>query len=255
MLDRPSSAAEKAQALRQRLGLGTGYVDVFDVLRRLEIEVYRRPVPHDGLDGSLIIRDGVAFIFVNSAGAITRQRLTAAHELGHYELGERHDGTEVLEGFGSVNDDREEWDAFRFARHFLMDEQGVRQLVATLSEEEERVAAVAHRFVVSPTVAAIHLAELKVIKPATKTRLKNGFDSGSLRPAAFLARYGFYMDDMSNPVTTLDAGHIQRSVQAYKDGILSLVALAEVLVLSPDEARALLIEAGIPVDDHTAAAR
>jgi Zn-dependent peptidase ImmA (M78 family) len=254
MLDRPSSAAEKAQALRQRLGLGTGYVDVFDVLRRLEIEVYRRPVPHDALEGSLIIRDGVAFIFVNSAGAITRQRLTAAHELGHYELGERHDGTEVLEGVGAVNDDREEWEAFRFARHFLMDEQGVRQLVANLTEEEERVAAVAHRFVVSPTVAAVHLAELKVIKRATKTRLKDGFDSGSLRPSAFLSRYGFYVDDMSNPVTTLDAGHIQRSVQAYADGILSLVALAEVLVLSPDEARELLVEAGIPVDDSVTTA-
>ncbi len=250
MLGRSSSAAEKAQALRQRLTLGSGYVDVFDVLRRLKIELYRRPVPHDALEGSLTIRDGVAFIFVNSTGAVTRQRLTAAHELGHFELGERHDGTEILEGVGSVDDDREEWDAFRFARHFLMDEQGVRQLVAGLADEEERVAAAAHQFVVSPTVAAIHLAELGVIKATTKKRLKDGFDSGSLRPAAFLSRYGFYMDDMSNPVTALDAGHIQRSVQAYKDGLLSLVALAEVLMLSPDEAHETLANAGVPVDER-----
>ena len=245
-----SRAQEKAEALRQRLGLGHDYVDVFDVLRRLEIEVYRRPIPGEALEGSLTIRDGAAFIFVNSSGALTRQRLTAAHELGHFELGDRHDGTEVLENFESVNDDQaDEWEAFRFARHFLMDEQGVRQLVAAIDDEEHRVAAVAHRYVVSPGVVAIHLAELRLIKVATKARLRLGFGDGTLKPSAFLARYGFDMNDLSNAITAVDSGHVARSVHAYDDGLLSLAGLADVLQLSVDDALSLLTEAGIGVRD------
>ena len=245
---RRSGAQEKAQALRQRLVLGTGYVDIFAVLRELNFEVYRRPFHGDGLEGSLQVRDGVPFIFVNSSGAVTRQRLTAAHELGHYELGAHEEGTEVLEGPG-WNNDAEEWEVFRFARHFLMDEQGTRQLVSAMTDEEQRIAAVAHRFVVSPSVAAIHLAELVLIKRSTKERVKQGFDNGSLKPSAFLARYGYAMNDLSDPAVELDPGHVQRSVRAYADGLMSLDALSEVLMMTPAEARAMLLESGI--EPHT----
>ena len=111
---------EKAQALRQRLNLGSGYVDVFEVLRDLGIEVYRHAFPEDRLEGALTVRDNIPFIFVNSQGALTRQRLTAAHELGHYELGAREEGTQVLEGAISADGDPEEWSAFRFARRDLL---------------------------------------------------------------------------------------------------------------------------------------
>ncbi len=244
MLSR-SRAQEKAQALRQHLQLGDGYVDVFDVLRRVGIEVYRLPVDGDAVEGTLVIRDGVVFIFVNSASALTRQRLTAAHELGHFELGERHDGTEIVEDYRAVTDDQEEWEAFRFARHFLMDEAGVRRLVGDIDDEEHRVAAVANAFVVSPSVAAIHLAEIHVIKRATKDRLKTGFDAGELRPAAFLARYGYEMQDMSSRETSLDPGHVARSLKAYADGEVSLVALAEVLRRDIDETKAIVAGAGL----------
>ncbi len=244
MLGRPR-AQEKAQSLRQHLQLGDGYVDIFDVLRRLGIEVYRAPVKGDAVEGTLVIRDGVAFIFVNSAGSLTRQRLTAAHELAHHELGERHNGTEIVENYEAVTDDREEWDAYRFARHFLIDEGGVRRVVADITDEEQRVAAVAHAFVVSPSVAAIHLAEIHVIRRATKDRLKAGFDDGTLKPSAFLARYGYAMDDMSSPVTTLDPGHVARALKAYADGEIALVALAEVLRQDVEATRAMVVEAGL----------
>lgn len=250
MLSR-SPAQEKAQSLRQHLGLNDGYVDVFDVLRRLGIEVYRAPVAGDAVEGTLIVRDGVAFMFVNSSGSLTRQRLTAAHELGHYELGGRHNGTEIVEDAAAVADEREEeWDAFRFARHFLMDQSGVRRLVADINDEEERVAAVASKFVVSPKVAAIHLAELALIKRSTKDRLRAAFDAGEIKPAAFLFRYGYAMDDMSSPVKSLDPGHIARALQAYADGDLALVALAEVLQKDLDSAREMVAEAGLEVRDQ-----
>jgi Zn-dependent peptidase ImmA (M78 family) len=244
-----SRAQEKAQALRQQLRLGHGYVDVFDALRQLEIEVYRHPFPGDGLEGAFTVRSGVPFVFVNSQGALTRQRLTAAHELGHHELGPRLDGTEVLEGPASANGDHGEWEAFRFARHLLMDEQGVRQLCADIRDEEERVAAVASEFVVSPAVAAIHLAELRLIKPSTKERLKEGFDTGGFTPGAFLRRYGYRMKELSDPTVELDPGHQRRAVSAFVDGALSLTALAEALQLSEEEARQMLRESGLELDE------
>ncbi len=245
-----SRAQEKAQALRQQLQLGDGYVDVFDVLRRIGIEVYRAPVEGDGLEGSLIIAAGSAFMFVNSTGALTRQRLTAAHELGHYELGGRHDGTEIVEDYAGVVDEHEEWDAFRFARHFLMDEAGVRQLTSSIEDEEARVAAVAHAFVVSPSVAAIHLQELNVIRRATKDRLKQAFDAGVLKPSAFLLRHGYAMEDLSSPVRSLDPGHVARSFEAYAHGELGLVALSELLQEDEERTLAIIAEAGLAVPDE-----
>lgn len=243
MSARVSHAQERAQALRQRLGLGDSYVDVFDVLRTMEIEVYRRPFPGDGLEGAMTIRSGVPFIFVNSHGALTRQRLTAAHELGHYELGSRDEGTEVLEDIsGMTNGDEAE--VFRFARHFLMDEKGVTITIAGMSDELQRVAAVASKYVVSPTVVAIHLAELGVLRPATKARLREGFDSGELKPGAFLGRYGYRMMELSDPAIELDPGHVERALLRYQDGSISLAALAEVLMAPTDEARRMVVEAG-----------
>jgi hypothetical protein len=250
----PSSRAqEKAQALRQRLGLGHGYVDVFDVLRRLDIELYRKPFA-DGLEGAFTIRDGVPFIFVNSQGSLTRQRLTAAHELGHFVLGESVDGTEILEGPG-VGGSNAEWDVFRFARHFLMDAQGVEMLVSGIGDEEQRVAAVAHTYVTSPTVTAIHLRELGHISTATKASLKQRFDEGLLRPSAFLARYGYGMGEMDQQMTELAPAHLRRAFAAYARGLLSLVALSEVLMVTEDVTRQIVREAGIEQVEDVATAQ
>jgi len=248
-----STAQEKAQALRQHLGLGHGYVDIFDVLRRLDIEVYRKPFS-DGLEGAFTIRDGVPFIFVNSLGSLTRQRLTAAHELGHFELGERVDGTEVLEGPG-LNGDNAEWEVFRFARHFLMDAQGVQMLVMAVRDEERKVAAVAHTYVTSPAVTAIHLRELGLMSAATRSRLQKQFEEGSLKPSAFLARYGYGMDEMNRPVTELAPAHFQRALAAYSKRLLSLVALAEVLMKSEDETQRIVRDAGIELGDERGTAQ
>ena len=138
----------------------------------------------------------------------------------------------------------EEAEVFRFARHFLMDENGVRVTVANLADEPERVAAVASKYVVSPKVAAIHLAELWLIRPGTKTRILEGFDSGELKPSAFLGRYGYRMKELWDSVIELDPGHVERAMKRYQDGQISLVALAEVLMAPVEEARRMVIEAG-----------
>ncbi len=239
-----SRAKEKAEAIRHQLSLGDAYVDVFDVMRRLGIEVYRKPFD-EGLEGSLTVRDGVSFVFVNSLGSLTRQRLTAAHELGHYVLEEHREGTEILEASTSGGDGAGEWEVFRFARYFLMDEGGVGRLVAGIGDDRHKVAAVAHAFVTSAVVTAIHLRELGLISAAAKKQLKDEFDSGALKPAAFLARYGFSMGDMGQQVVELAPSHIKRALGMYAARKLSIAALAEVLQMTDQEARNYVVEAGI----------
>jgi Zn-dependent peptidase ImmA (M78 family) len=239
-------AREKAEALRQRLDLGHGRIDIFEVLRSLEIEVYRKSIPNDGLEGALEVRDGVRVIFVNSQGALTLQRMTAAHELGHLQLEGDAEGTQILEQ-RAMRDEPAEWEAFRFGRYFLMDGVGVENLVRNIKDEEQRVAAVASHFLVSPAVAALHLREMNLIKSATRTRLKAAFDAGEFRPGTFLARFGYRMPDLFDSVTELDPAHVQRSFAAYERGDLSLTALAEVLQCSEEEAIEQMIGAGVAV--------
>lgn len=54
---------EAARLLRSELGLGTGYVDIYQVIRKLGIELYTRPF-RDGLDGACKRQRGRDFIFV-----------------------------------------------------------------------------------------------------------------------------------------------------------------------------------------------
>lgn len=237
--------AEQASALRHDLGLGTGYVDVFEVLRRLGVEMYQAPFPEDSLEGAHEVRNGQAFFFVNSSRANTRQRLTAAHELGHHRLGQ----TSIYEATPQAgpDDPASEWDAYRFARYFLMDPGGVKDVVEPLGDPEERVAAVASRFVVSPEVAAIHLAELGHIGSATKTRLLEVFRRGLVKPSGFLARYGYRIARTEQDRVELDPQHVARSLDAYAQGWLTLAALADTLIVGRDEARRLVEEAGLEV--------
>ncbi len=145
------AAVDAAARIRHQLSLGSGYVDVFDTLRRLGIEVYTASFPSDSLDGAHLVRGGTAFVFVNTAHAITRQRLTAAHELGHHTLDNPPEGSAVYE----ADTDRDpgnnpvEQAAYRFARFFLMDPDGVERLVNGMADERERIAAVAATFVVA----------------------------------------------------------------------------------------------------------
>src|SRR5258706_2642315 len=132
---------EQAQLLRLELSLGTGYVDFLNVIRELGIELYLHSF-EDGLDGAFKRVQGRAFVFVNtSRRAPLRSRFTAAHELGHARLNSFGEDGAVFEA--DVADDRgdgDEIEANSFAAPFLMDERGVRELCATYTDPEARVA-------------------------------------------------------------------------------------------------------------------
>lgn len=242
-----SRGKEAAEALRHRHGLGTGPVDPFDVLRREGVEVYVRAFPNDGLDGAYVRRDGHAFVFVNGQRWITRRRLTAAHELGHHLL-EGEDSQEIYEGDVAAlpTGDPAEWEAYNFARYFLIDEQGVRALVTDINDQEERIAAVASEYIVSPHVAAIHLEKLGLISPIVKKRVTDALHDG-LKTHVFLKSHGFRMAWSEVEGLRLDPSHKARALAAYESGYMTLAGLADALITTPEEATQILSEAGIAV--------
>lgn len=75
-----------ALALRQRRDLGDAPLNIWNLIRDLGVIVWRHDFGPDAGDGMYIRKGGRSLILVNSERRASRQRFTAAHELGHHEL-------------------------------------------------------------------------------------------------------------------------------------------------------------------------
>ena len=75
-----------ALALRQRLDLGDAPLNIWNLIRDLGVIVWRHEFGPSAGDGMYIRKGGRSLIIVNSERRASRQRFTAAHELGHHEL-------------------------------------------------------------------------------------------------------------------------------------------------------------------------
>lgn len=108
----------------------TAPVDVFAILRELGLGPAQRALPAN-ISGMIERRDGDGFLVVlNNTQSMTRQRFTAAHELGHYiyhrdllgkgvgdTLAYRAEGTELPNEHIRVTHERQ---ANNFAANLLM---------------------------------------------------------------------------------------------------------------------------------------
>jgi Zn-dependent peptidase ImmA (M78 family) len=252
---RTDAARDAAARIRHERGLGTGFVDIFRVLKLMRIELYMAPFPYgaDALEGAHMVKDGQAFVFVNNERAITRQRLTAAHELGHHELDNPTDGSAIFESGSADQNDAIEQNAYRFARFFLMDPEGVGRLVDGMKDYRQMVAAVAATFVVSPEVAAIHLQELGLISVREKLELMGELAEKTITPSALLKRYGYRMAYTDpNPTEELDETFVGRTIEAYAREWITLAALADALQITDTQARELLKEMKLPIREPEA---
>ncbi len=79
-----------ALALRHRLDLGDAPINIWKLIRQLDIALWRHDFGAEFGDGMYIRKTGRALIIVNAGRRASKQRFTAAHELGHHEL-HRHD--------------------------------------------------------------------------------------------------------------------------------------------------------------------
>lgn len=240
-----------AAELRAQLELSPGNVDVFAVTRELGIETYLRSMPGEGLDGAHQLVEDTGFIFINSAHAVTRQRFTAAHELGHHRHGIGQ-GPPVFESDVVRLTDPTEVDINSFAAHFLMDPPGMRTLVSEIDDPLQRVAAVGSRFAVSPEAAAIHLATLGSVTHAFKIEVCRQLREKELRPGDLYRRYSYEPTITPDALDqALDPNHVARAVRAYDLGLMNLAGLSDALGVSSDEAAAILRRSDIEVSEES----
>lgn len=156
-------------------------IDVERVAQELDILVRYEPFDED-LSGVLIREPQRTFIGVNSSHAITRQRFTIAHEIGHFVL--KHKGDLFVDrtvrreaviiprdGKSSLGTDLQEVQANRFAAELLMpvklvSEQITKLLAKTTKPSADTLAGeLAQMFKVSSQAMEYRLTNLGYLIP------------------------------------------------------------------------------------------
>jgi Zn-dependent peptidase ImmA (M78 family) len=156
-----AAARARATELIEEIGVKTPPVPVERIAKKLGVVVQYAPFD-DELSGMAFLKEGVAFIGINSNQHPNRQRYTLAHELAHICLHRWHLEAGVHVDQGSVNSLRRdlvsaegtnalEREANAFAAELLMP---AKLLAGALDErmldlDDDRLLALAKRFKVS----------------------------------------------------------------------------------------------------------
>jgi Zn-dependent peptidase ImmA (M78 family) len=240
-------ARELATRVRSALGLGSAPIaDIDELIERftgVDTAVLRMPNSRDGFtatDPEL----NTTLIVVRACNVPERQRFSFAHELGHLLWG---DGAKVhqLEDKRTPGERRSD----SFARHLLAPQEGIQ---AWLADErfdsrgvlDERTAALLARyFRVSFHVALIQLAEMRLMTSSQKARL--------LGPtgADLAQRYGwgpaYEQEQEAAEAIRAPRRILERAVEAYRQNLIGVKALAMLEGRKAEDARSALEEAGI----------
>ncbi len=170
-----SRAAEVAREVLADAGVAQPPVPVQEIAVAQGAELSYEPF-RGGISGMLYRDDDRQVIGVNASHAVTRQRFTIAHELGHLLLHERR--KLIVDSHIYLRDDRssmgtheEEVDANAFAAELLMPEAIVRSEAEALIEEKPAMSAsqlvrhLAKTFQVSEQAMEIRLGSLMILSP------------------------------------------------------------------------------------------
>ena len=173
----PWAVGERAaRALRFELGLGHGPIDVYDVIHGRGVAIAFCDL--DGDDGRYVFHNGRALIIVTSdCEESSRQRFTAAHELGHHELHRFTNASEaptylVDRSIYETGGERREVEANSFAGSLLLPTEAIRATFAERRKiEVEDVAELMTRYRVSHPTAVYRLHNSGYITAARRDAL------------------------------------------------------------------------------------
>lgn len=167
---------QAARALRFEMGLGHGPIDVYDVVARRGVAIAFRDL--EGDDGRYIFHEGRGLIIVTAdCEESSRQRFTAAHELGHHEMhrfaAEGEAPTYLVDrSIYQPGGERREIEANAFAGCLLLPTEAIRADLADHSRiEMEDVVALMQRYRVSRQTAVYRLHNSKRITAARRDAL------------------------------------------------------------------------------------
>lgn len=164
-------AALAARRLHVALGVDVSRsVDVFDAIERAGLVLAFFPL--EKASGAYVAeRDGHPGVLVNSLHPLSRQRYTAAHELGHHVMGHGTlvDPDQPLHRTAQRGASRQEKEAEAFAGWFLMPKPLVERQLTDMGiqrpQEPEELYELALRLGASYEATAWHLVDLKRYSP------------------------------------------------------------------------------------------
>jgi Zn-dependent peptidase ImmA (M78 family)/transcriptional regulator with XRE-family HTH domain len=225
--------------LRGVWGAGTEPLrDIRSLIESVGVRVFTVDVPVEGFAGTSWWHDefGPAML-LNRKDPATRRNFTAAHELGHLLRGSQ----QVLCGF-LTPDTLEERFANQFAAALLMPPEAVDQKVDEARQREDfggwhtkdaALARLAYYFGVSQEAVSWRLENLQ--------HLPDGFTA--TRRALWAARFyrGRRGPRWQHRLADLGSRHVELARRAYREGALSLSALAAALQLEVEDAYELAL--------------
>ncbi|MGH2902817.1 MAG: ImmA/IrrE family metallo-endopeptidase [Solirubrobacteraceae bacterium] len=213
-------------------------VDIWQLLERLEIPTALHEFGADGGDGLYLWEDGEPFIVVNASTRASRQRFTAAHELGHHEMHRFESGRLLItdEDIFRANNPPREVEANAFAAYLLAPDEAVRRAAGERRGEE-----ITEDFVVEL------MADFGLSYEATTWRLLNsGVVDRAQREALVsdarveerLRRAGIDEETIFKPSAHLPRAHLNAALRLYEDHVVAPERLAELLDMNLADALA-----------------
>lgn len=228
---------QAAQALRLREELGFGPVDIWQLLERMEIPTALHEFGVDGGDGLYLWEDGEPFIVVNASTRASRQRFTAAHELGHHEMHRFETGQLLIadQDIFHSNDPRE-IEANAFAAYLLAPDQAVLRIVGERRGgriTQDLVVQLMGVFGLSYDATTWRLLNAEIINHAQRTALAE-----NPKVEERLRRAGLDEETIFQPPAHLPRSHLNDALRLYEDHVVSADRLAELLDMALPDALA-----------------
>lgn len=234
---RKQAAAELADSVRSALGLGIEPIPDVKALVEDSFDVDVSVQPLEGKVAGMLLRDassedGLVMALVNSDCPLGRQRLTCAHELGHFLFADGADEfvhTDYFSESGTELEQRANW----FALDLLLPPAAIRRAVHAYAGPVEAKAAslvglLAADYGLSVEATANRLAHLNVISKADCSQIKG---TTPKREVLELVGRGEEYDEaqaakgvVAPPSRTLDV-----ALNAYQTGLVGVGAIAELL--------------------------
>lgn len=235
------AAQKAAQSFRAEHHLGSqpigDLISVIDQTTEFDVAVLDVDQAEHGM-AAKSRRSGTVFIAVARTPNPMRQRSSLAHELAHVIFGDWKDG-------GAVDQrDALEMRADTFARHLLLPETGIRDMLGLQTKlTEADLSSVVQLFRVSPSMAAIALNRFGYISEAQKEAWKR-FSTPTLATRhGWKELYQALQTESDQPRAPRRL--LARAVEGYEDGVISAQDMATLRGVTVDMVEHELEEAGI----------
>jgi Zn-dependent peptidase ImmA (M78 family) len=248
---------QAAQALRLREHLGFGPVDIWRLIENVGIPVGLHDFGEGAVDGLYIWEDDEAFIVVNASNRASRQRFTAAHELGHHEMHRfEHDRMVIADQdiFGSG--EAQEVEANAFAAYLLAPDEALVNAVGGRrggQVDPDTVVELMRTFGLSYDATTWRLLNAGIVNRAERDAL-----AANAQVEMRLRRAGIDEEKILSTPQALPSAHVNAALRLYEDHVVTAERLGELIDMEPANAVAYAKARGVeprgelPVDEAAA---